>query len=246
MSIEDRNKKELFMLLDKYNLEQHEKEEFLNIIHSIFIHDEFQRRMTDEFPHHGEITLGKHIIEDAIVTYLLSKKYKKKNKELNFEIVLAVKIAMLHDLYTLPWQNNPAASTNEFLNKHGFRHPIEAVINANSWYPEIFSVKDDAEKLIDGIVHHMFPLPVTSFVDDGNNPMELKNFELVKYMSNQNKGILKVSSNRKKISRVSLDRSKFTEGKIMSTADKIVSMRQFDNINSAMALLTGNNKSLKK
>lgn len=245
MSIEDSNKEKLNILLNKYDLGPQEKKEFLSIIYPIFIHDEFQRRMTNEFPHHGEVSLGNHIIEDAIVTYLLSKKYKKKHSGSDFEIILAVQIAMFHDLYTLPWQNNPEASTNKFLNKHGFRHPIEAVINVNSWYPELFNMKKDAEKLIDGIVHHMYPLPVISFVDDGNNSMELKNFNLVKKLSEDNKKILIASSNRNKIGNLSLARSKFPEGRIMSIADKIVSVGQFDNINSVVALLTGKNKRLK-
>ncbi len=245
MSIKDKNKEELYKLISKYNLKTQEKEEFLDMIYPIYMHSEFQRRMTNEFLHHGEVSLGNHIIEDAIVTYLLSKKYKKKHGESDFEIILAGQIAMLHDLYTLPWQNNLEASTSKFFNKHGFRHPIEAVINANSWYPEIFKIKNTAEKLIDGIVHHMYPLPVVSFVDDGNNSMELKNFNLVKELSDDNKKILVTSSNRNKIGNLSLARSKFPEGRIMSIADKIVSIGQFDNINSVMALLTGNNKSLK-
>lgn len=44
--------------------------------HNIFIHDEFQRRMNPEFPHHNKITLGEHILENTIVTCLLSQKVK--------------------------------------------------------------------------------------------------------------------------------------------------------------------------
>ena len=47
------------------------------MIEIIYIHDEFQRRMTSEFKHHGEITLGAHILEDTVVNYLLSKKALK-------------------------------------------------------------------------------------------------------------------------------------------------------------------------
>lgn len=240
----NQNKKELEDLLNKYNLTLDEKEELLDVIYEIFLHDEFQRRMTSEFKHHDEITLGHHILQDTIVTYLLSKKYEKINKNGNFELETALKIAMFHDLYELPWQNNPAADVDLFLNKHGFRHPIEAIINANSWYPEMFEIKQDAEKIIDGVVHHMYPLPVTSFVDSGKNDLELKNFDKVSGMSELSKSILEASSNRGKIGRVSLARSKYPEGRIMSDADKIVSMTNFNNVNGLMALLTGHNKNL--
>lgn len=57
--------------------------------------------MTDEYYHHDKITLGEHILEDTIVTYLLSKKHKKNPK---YNTNVASKIAMMHDLnmYPLP------------------------------------------------------------------------------------------------------------------------------------------------
>lgn len=239
----DENKEKLDKIFKKYNLLLDEKDEIYSVIESIFLHDEFQKRMTSEFPHHGEITLGEHILEDTIVTYLLSKKHRN---EPTFEMEIALRIAMMHDLYELPWQNNPAADTKHFFNKHGFRHPIEAVINGNAWYPEIFEAKDDAEKIIDGVVHHMYPLPVTSFKDSLDNPLELKNFERVNLLDSTNKEILTNSSNRGKVGPVSLATSKYKEGRIMSNADKIVSMSNFKgaNINDLTALLTGNNKNL--
>ena len=63
-------------LLSKYGLINDEKEGFLSMIINIYSYDEFQRRMTDEFFYHDKITLGSHILEDAIVTYLLSKNIK--------------------------------------------------------------------------------------------------------------------------------------------------------------------------
>ena len=73
----DENKEKLDKIFKKYNLLLDEKDEIYSVIESIFLHDEFQKRMTSEFPHHGEITLGEHILEDTIVTYLLSKKTQK-------------------------------------------------------------------------------------------------------------------------------------------------------------------------
>lgn len=238
------NIQKLHDVFNKYNLTSNEKDELMQIIYPIFIHDEFQRRMTDEFMHHSNITLGEHIIEDAVVTYLLSKKKMKKKKYANLNISLAVKIAMMHDLYTIPWQNNKDAKTHNFFNKHGFRHPVEAVINAINWYPEIFDNQDDAKIIIDGIVHHMYPLPARIFIDTIDNKMELKNFSLVSNVSTENKDMLTDSLKRKNIGPVSISKSKYLEGKIMSKADKKVSRHQIKNISSASALLTGHNKSI--
>ena len=90
----------LFNLMKKYKLANKEIEEILKIINSIYLHEEFQRRMTSEFLHHDKITLGEHIIEDTIVTYLLSKKHIDTP---DFNLDIALKTSMLHDLYTLPW-----------------------------------------------------------------------------------------------------------------------------------------------
>ena len=42
-------------------------------------------------------------------------------------------------------------------NKHGFIHPIEAVVNAITWFPNIFLDEHDSLMIIDGIIHHMYP-----------------------------------------------------------------------------------------
>lgn len=234
------NKEKLNRIIDRYKLSNDEKKEFRNIINSIFEHNEFQRRMTNEFLHHSNITLGEHILEDAALTY---KMCKKRN---NVNIELAVKIAMLHDLYTNPWQNNKKNKVNKFCNKHGFRHPIEAVINANAWFPELFKNEEESKIIIDGILHHMYPLPVRTFVDSDINKMELKNFDLIDKLSGQNKKIMMDSLKRKKVKNYSFSKSKYKEGKIMSKADKKVSRGQIKNISSLTSLVTGHNKSLKK
>ena len=241
-----KNNIELYRILNKQNLNDYEKDELLNIIYFIYEHDEFQRRMTSVFAHHGEITLGSHIIEDTVVTYILSKKYLNKNQTYNYNLNAAVKISMLHNLYTVHWQNNPNAKTNSFLHKHSYRHPIESVINANSWYPNIFDNEDEAKILIDGIVHHMFPAPVISFNDTLENQTELKNFELVGKLNNDVKQILVKSSNRNKIGSLSFSKSIYPEGIIMSNADKKVSFSQFKDIDSVVALVTGYNKKLQR
>ena len=236
------NQIKLNNLIDKYNLDGDNKIEFLSIIMPIVSHSEFQRRMTNEFLHHSNITLGEHIIEDAIVTYLLCKNTKK-----NININLAVKIAMFHDLYTIPWQNNKKnTKVKKVSNKHGFRHPIEAVVNAYSWYPDEFNNEKDAEIIIDGIIHHMYPLPVVRVKESNYNSIELRNYEEFKKLPNNIKNLIIKSSNRRKLFKLSFCKSKYNEGRIMSKSDKKVSFHQIKNVSSATALVTGKNKSLKK
>lgn len=217
-------------LLDKY-LNREEKEEFLSIIKPIFESEEFKLRSTDKYTHHDSITLGEHILEVAIITYLKCKKRK------DVDLKTAVYIAMMHDLYTLPWQNNPDNVVKYFFNKHGFRHPIEAVINAVNWYPEIFN-SYDKEVLIDGIVHHMYPMPVRVYND---KDLELRCKDGI---DGENEQILRDSTNRFRIGDISLCRSRFKEGRIVSMADKKVTRIHLRNANSLTQAITGRNKNL--
>ena len=233
-------------ILDNYKFDDRSCRDFMEIIKPIYEHKEFQLRFSDEFLHHGNITLGEHIIEDAVVTYKMSLKYLKKHHNNSFDLKIAVIIAMLHDLYTVPWQNNNLAKTYKFLNAHGFRHPIEAVINAFTWYPSLFNNDDDVKKIIDGIVHHMFPFPVVVFKLSDKNILELKDYELLDSIPIYIKDILVQSTNRMKVGKLSFARSKYKEGKIMSKADLRVSTKQIKNLSSATALITGKNKKLLK
>ena len=63
--------------MNKYNLNEKSKGELMSIIRPIFNHPEFQKRMKAPFFHHGEISLGEHILEDTILTY---KYIKNKTK----------------------------------------------------------------------------------------------------------------------------------------------------------------------
>lgn len=225
-------------ICNKYNLSSDDKEYIKKIIDQIINNDNFKKRTTKEYHHHGNITLGEHILEDVVVTYLLSK--KKMNKKDNYRTDLAILIAVLHDLYTIPWQNNKEAKVKHFFDKHGFRHPIEAVINSINWYPELFT-DSDKEILIDGILHHMFPLPVRYL----NENVELKNKELLENIDEEYKEIIINSLKRKKIGPVSITRSKYKEGRIMAKADRIVSRRQIKDLSTAKSLITGHNKKIK-
>ncbi len=76
--------------------------------------------------------------------------------------------------------------------------------------------------------------------------MELNNYELVKNIDDSLIDIIVISTNRKRVGTISVCPSKYKEGRIMSNSDKSVSIRQIKNVSSATALISGNNKSLKK
>lgn len=217
-------------LFDKY-LKAEDQKEFLDIIKPIFNSKEFQTRCSSIYKHHDNITLGEHIIEVAIFTYLECK--KRNDVDLN----TAVCIAMMHDLYTIPWQNNPKGKVKYFFNKHGFRHPIEAVINCVNWFPEIFE-KYDSKVLIDGIIHHMYPMPVRAY---NNKDMELKTDNKI---SGELEEILIETSNRCKIGDISFCRSRYKEGRIVSKGDRKSTRIHLKNVNSLTQGITGKNKNL--
>lgn len=239
-----KNTEILFNLCKRHQLTDAQKQDLLSHIHHIFIHDEFQRRMSPEFFHHDEITLGEHILEDTIVTYLLSQKIK----ESDYDYKTALKISMMHDLYGYPWQNNPHPIDTHFCNKHGFRHPIEAILNAIKWFPEEFTDEKTTEKLIDGVIHHMFPFPVRKFTLSEKNDMEIANFEIIKQLNDSTKKQLEILGSRKSVGPYSICPSLYKEGKVMSNADKIVSFSNFknSNISAISSLITGNNKNIKQ
>lgn len=214
-----------------------EYNEFYNIIKPIYEHSEFQRRLTKEFAHHGFITLGEHILEVAAYTYKISK-------NIECDKVLAVQIAMMHDLYTLPWQNSKIKK--KFFNKHGFTHPIEAVINSINWFPELFIEPYKAEIIIDGIIHHMYPFGVRVFKNSKTNELELYNFKMLKNIKGKYKRMIEESTKRHKIGKISICKSKYIEGRLVKTCDKKVSIHQIKDFSELLSLVTGKNKKLEE
>ncbi len=235
----NKNKKLLDDLLNTFSLTEQEKKEFLEIALPIIEHKEFQKRMSaEEFPHHAKISLGEHIISDAIVTYKLAKKKNWERKKQARAII----IALFHDLYELPWQNQDYKK--KFFNKHGFTHPIEAAINAATWYPELFKEQTEIEIIVDGIIHHMFPFPVRVLT---HNNIELHNQnKFDKLPINIQKTIIK-STKRKKVKIIGFSRSLYKEGRIVSKADKKVSLsKELRSFHSLLACITGYNSKLQK
>lgn len=236
------NEKEVLdVLFKKYNIELKDQSFINEVISPMYTHKEFIRRTTEEFLHHDKLTLGYHILEDVIVSFLICQKKKLNRKQIKTVLL----IAMMHDLYELPWQNNEAAKTRVLFHKHGFRHPIEAAINSLTWFPELFKDKRKAEIILDGIIHHMYPLPVLSINYNNYKNLEIKNIELFEKLDKEYQEMIIKSAGRKKIGCISIASTLYVEGKIMRKADKISSLDNFESISGILALVTGKNKHLK-
>ncbi len=222
----------------EYKLKNTDIKRLWQIIKPICEHKEFIKRCDKPYFHHDLKMLGDHILCDAILTYKLIKKVKKESKKVRVDI--AVLIAMFHDLYEEPWQN--VFIQKDFPNKHGFTHPIEAIVNAITWYPNYFENKEKAMIIIDGVVHHMFPLPVRA-IDD--KFMDLNNNEKYEKLNDKYKQMIKLSTDIGKIGHYSIRKSFFIEGRIMSKADKIVALRKdLGSLSGYLALLGAKNKNL--
>ena len=242
-------KKEIYekykLFCEQYKLSGYNSKKLWNIIRPICYHKEFIKRCKDPFWHHDLKTTGDHIICDAIVTYKMIIKLKKKNKNFTFiNLKIAIYIAMFHDLYEEPWQNNLKFKDKLLRNQHGFIHPIEAVVNAITWFPNAFLDEHDALIIIDGMIHHMYPLPVRAI--DGTI-LQLNNQDRYDVLDEKYKKIMKASTMIGRIGCFSLRRSFYIEGRIMSRADKIVATRKdINSIEGYLALVTGKNKRIKR
>lgn len=116
--------------------------EYYEIIHEILQSDEFQKRK--QYKHHGDISVYDHSLAVSKLAYILAKKMNKDYKS-------AAIGGLLHDFYDKPWQEN--IEKKPLLQKHGFVHAKEAMINANKYFPNLMN-----EKINNIILRHMFPL----------------------------------------------------------------------------------------
>ncbi len=231
---------DLDKFLDENNLTQEDKEFFKSIITPIINHPEFKKRLDSGiYPHHAKVSLGRHILNDAIEAYKIAK---KKQTKYNLNLRLVILIAMFHDLYELPWQNS--GLSKKLRNRHGFTHPIEAAINAVTWFPEYFSDQDEAKIILDGIIHHMYPFPVRAITKDFRD-IDINNLKKLENLPPNIKEFIIKSSLRYHFLKVSLSRSNSKEGRIVSTADTLVSVKKENkNFNAYKATITGKNPDL--
>lgn len=224
----------------EYKLSSYEIRKLWSLINPICEHEEFIKRCSAPYFHHGTKTLGEHILRDAIVTFKMVRNIKSRSHNLVIKLDTAVYIAMFHDLYEIPWQNS--FQNKKFPNKHGFVHPIEAIVNAITWYPEYFASKNNALMIIDGVLHHMYPLAVRSV--DGTD-LELNNIKKYEALPEKYKNMIKAATNNAKFGPFSMRKSFFLEGRIMSKADKAVALKkEIKDVNSYMALINGYNKKI--
>lgn len=214
--MDEEYKERIYKIFENNGLSKEEKDDLFYIIKKIVIHPEFIKRMNRVFITKTKKPLGEQILDDACITYLLCKGKRKVN------VSVAVKIAMFHDLYPVKSKNVKKRKISKFKNKHGFRHPIEAVINAYSWYPELFPNNLETKMIIDGIIHHMFPLPVTKVRNFKINANELNNFEDTKNLPRYIIDDIVESTNRGALINFSLSRSKYKEGRIQYEAERIM------------------------
>lgn len=116
--------------------------EYYNIVNDILKNEEFQKRK--QYKHHGNITVYDHCLSVSKKAYIWAKKLNKDYKT-------AAIGGLLHDFYFKPWQDN--TEKKPLLQKHGFVHAKEAVINSYQYFPEYMD-----KKLENIILRHMFPL----------------------------------------------------------------------------------------
>lgn len=215
----NKKEKEQYLKLKKifefYKLSNKDMRYIWKIIKPIYLHEEFQRRMTDPFFHHCTITVGEHIIGDTILVYKTCKRYKLSP----CVIKRAILISMFHDLYEIPW---PSDTKELFINYHAFVHPIEAIVNAITWFPKYFENIDDAKIIIDSVLHHMFPCPVRAM---SNKKLELNNIETFNKLPGRYKKIIYKSLKSYVFKDFSLRKSYYLEGRILCSVDKTITIR---------------------
>ena len=90
----------------------------------------------------------------------------------------------------------------------------------------------------------MYPLPVRAI---NTTDIEINNIDKWNELNEDIKHLIILSSNRNRIGTVSISSSKYTEGKIVSKADKIVTIKSDKlSLRAYKALLTGKNSEIKK
>lgn len=116
--------------------------EYELIVKPIVESEEFQKRK--EYPHHDDITVYDHCMAVSKLAYRIAKKHR-----LNYQD--AAIAGLLHDFYDKPWQI--MTEKKPFLQRHGFVHAREAMINAYRYFPNLMN-----DQIANSILRHMFPL----------------------------------------------------------------------------------------
>lgn len=128
-------------------MKKKEIKEFFDIIKPVLLSYEFQQRKS--FEHHQNESVYAHSLKVSLLSYKLAKKLKLDEKS-------AAIGGLLHDFYSEPWQDNKKFDDKKILEKHGFTHAEEALLNSKSIF-----YKELNPKIENIILRHMFPLNVT-------------------------------------------------------------------------------------
>ena len=92
-------------------------------------------------------------------------------------------------------------------------------LNSKDKSAEYFKDEQITFKIIDGILHHMYPLPVRAL---DNTKMELNNQQKFDKLSDKYKKMIEISTKIGKVGSLSFRKSIYLEGRILSKADKAI------------------------
>lgn len=144
------------------------QEEFEEIVGDILNHPKFESLKTID--HHGN-GIYNHSVSVAYNSYLIAKK-------LGLDYESAARGGLLHDFYFEDWRTaeKNGKGIDRIKEMHGFKHPKDALRNANTYF-------ELNEKEEDMILKHMFPLTISlpmyreswivTVVDKGVSIMEM-------------------------------------------------------------------------
>ncbi|MDI6742330.1 MAG: hypothetical protein QMD11_06265 [Smithella sp.] len=133
------------------------EDEFYEIIHDIYEHEEFLK-LREHYHHNSSIY--EHVMDVAYVSY-------KTSKYFNLDYRSTTRGALLHDFFLYDWRNHTEPELHE-AKFHGTEHPKIALNNAQKHF-ELNEIEKDI------VIKHMWPLTlvppkykesyVVSFVD---------------------------------------------------------------------------------
>lgn len=121
-------------------------QEYIDIVKEILDNQEFKKRLS--FLHHEDSSVYVHCL-------LVSYKAYKISKALKLDYKSAAIAGLLHDFYNEDWHTSTHKEKN-FFDKHGFRHPKEALKNSRIFFQNFMN-----PMIEDAIVKHMFPLTIS-------------------------------------------------------------------------------------
>jgi len=115
--------------------------DFNKITEDILYHPEFLKLKT--LRHHKK-DIYHHVVRVSYLSYIWAKK-------LRLDHVAAARGGLLHDFFIYDWRHEGQVKKKKLFEKHGFTHPKEALLNAQTHF-------ELSDKEVNIILRHMFPL----------------------------------------------------------------------------------------